>query len=37
MGQHPSARPEACLSEPNVDFVVIGEPENTVSELVDVA
>ena len=35
MGQHPSARPEACLSEPNVDFVVIGEPENTVFELVD--
>ncbi len=35
MGQHPSARPEACLSEANVDFVVIGEPENTVSELVD--
>jgi magnesium-protoporphyrin IX monomethyl ester (oxidative) cyclase len=35
MGQHPSARPEACLLEPNVDFVVIGEPENTVLELVD--
>lgn len=35
MGQHPTARPEACLSEPNVDFVVVGEPENTVSELVD--
>jgi anaerobic magnesium-protoporphyrin IX monomethyl ester cyclase len=33
-GQHPSARPEACLSNPNVDFVVIGEPENTISELV---
>jgi magnesium-protoporphyrin IX monomethyl ester (oxidative) cyclase len=36
MGQHPSARPEACLSETDVDFVVIGEPENTVSELVDI-
>jgi len=35
IGQHPSARPEACLLEPDVDFVVIGEPENTVSELVD--
>ena len=35
MGQHPTARPEACLSESGVDFVVIGEPENTVSELVD--
>jgi len=35
IGQHPSARPEACLSEPNVDFVVIGEPENTVSELIN--
>ncbi len=35
MGQHPTARTEACLSEPNVDFVVVGEPENTVSELVD--
>ena len=35
MGQHPTARPEACLSEPGVDFVVIGEPENTVSELVN--
>jgi anaerobic magnesium-protoporphyrin IX monomethyl ester cyclase len=35
MGQHPTARPEACLSEPNVNFVVIGEPENTISELVD--
>ena len=32
-GQHPSARPEACLSNPNVDFVVIGEPENTILEL----
>ena len=35
MGQHPSARPEACLSDSEVDFVVIGEPENTVFELVE--
>ena len=35
IGQHPTARPEACLSESDVDYVVIGEPENTVSELVD--
>ena len=34
-GQHPSARPEACLNESNSDFVVLGEPENTVSERVD--
>jgi len=33
-GQHPTARPEACLSNPNVDFVVIGEQENTIFELV---
>ena len=35
MGQHPSAMPEACLSELDVDFVVMGEPENTIRELVD--
>jgi len=35
MGQHPTARPEACLTEADVDFVVVGEPENTISELVD--
>ncbi len=35
MGQHPSARPEACLEDSNVDFVVIGEPENTILELID--
>jgi anaerobic magnesium-protoporphyrin IX monomethyl ester cyclase len=33
-GQHPSARPEDCLANPNVDFVVIGEPENTIFELI---
>ena len=35
MGQHPSARPEACLLDLDVDFVVIGEPENTVFELIN--
>jgi anaerobic magnesium-protoporphyrin IX monomethyl ester cyclase len=35
MGLHPSARPEDCLANSDVDFVVIGEPENTVFELVD--
>ncbi len=34
-GLHPSSRPEDCLQNENVDFVVIGEPENTMSELVD--
>ncbi len=35
MGQHPSARPQACLEDSNVDFVVVGEPENTILELTD--
>jgi anaerobic magnesium-protoporphyrin IX monomethyl ester cyclase len=35
-GLHPSSRPEDCLTNVDVDFVVVGEPENTVSELVDV-
>jgi len=34
-GLHPSARPEACLANPDVDFVVIGEPEISTFELVD--
>jgi len=34
-GLHPSSRPEACLENTDVDFVVIGEPENTISELVE--
>ena len=34
-GQHPSAMPKECLSNPNTDFVVIGERENTVVELVN--
>lgn len=32
-GQHPSARPKDCLANPSIDFVVIGEPENTIIEL----
>jgi magnesium-protoporphyrin IX monomethyl ester (oxidative) cyclase len=35
VGQYPSAKPEDCLANPNVDFVVIGEMENTVSELIE--
>lgn len=35
MGLHPSARPAECLAEPNIDFVVMGEPEMTVLELAD--
>ena len=34
-GLHPSSRPEDCLQNDDVDFVVVGEPENTVFELVD--
>jgi len=33
-GTHPSARPEECLTHPNIDFVVIGEREQTMLELV---
>ncbi|UCC57634.1 MAG: radical SAM protein [Candidatus Bathyarchaeum sp.] len=33
-GLHPSARPMDCLSDPNADFVVRGEPEHTMFELV---
>jgi magnesium-protoporphyrin IX monomethyl ester (oxidative) cyclase len=33
-GTHPSARPVDCLMHPNVDFVVIGEREQTMLELV---
>ncbi|HDQ06982.1 MAG TPA: radical SAM protein [Candidatus Bathyarchaeota archaeon] len=33
-GLHPSARPEDCLSNPDIDFVVRGEPEYTMLELV---
>ena len=34
-GLHPSARPLDCLSDQNIDFIVRGEPEQTVSELVN--
>jgi anaerobic magnesium-protoporphyrin IX monomethyl ester cyclase len=34
-GLHPSSRPEDCLLNSEVDFVVVGEPENTISELVE--
>ncbi|PVX26028.1 MAG: hypothetical protein CW716_06880, partial [Candidatus Bathyarchaeum sp.] len=33
-GLHPSARPNDCLSNPNIDFVVRGEPEYSMLELV---
>ncbi|TET24555.1 MAG: radical SAM protein [Candidatus Bathyarchaeum sp.] len=33
-GLHPSARPVDCLSHPNIDFVVRGEAEYTMFELV---
>ncbi len=33
-GQYPSARPEACLAKATINYVVVGEPENTVFELV---
>ena len=33
-GLHPTARSIECLSDPNVDFVVRGEGEQTISELV---
>jgi magnesium-protoporphyrin IX monomethyl ester (oxidative) cyclase len=36
IGMDPSARPVDCLNEPYIDFVVIGEPEQTVLELVNV-
>jgi magnesium-protoporphyrin IX monomethyl ester (oxidative) cyclase len=35
-GLHPSARPVDCLSHVDVDFVVIGEPEQTMLELAGV-
>ena len=33
-GLHASARPRECLENPDIDFVVIGEPEQTIFELV---
>lgn len=32
-GVHPSARPANCLENPNIDYVVVGEAENTWLEL----
>ncbi|MEM2779793.1 MAG: radical SAM protein [Candidatus Bathyarchaeia archaeon] len=32
-GVHPSARPLSCLENPNVDYVIIGEAEETWAEL----
>ncbi|HSV48996.1 MAG TPA: radical SAM protein [Candidatus Acidoferrales bacterium] len=34
-GLHPSSRPEACLEDSETDFVVVGEPEVTISELME--
>ena len=34
-GLHPSSRPEACLVDSEADFAVVGEPEITISELID--
>jgi anaerobic magnesium-protoporphyrin IX monomethyl ester cyclase len=36
IGLHPSTRAENCLTQPDIDFVVFGEPEQTVSELAGV-
>jgi len=33
-GLDPSARPTECLSHPNTDYVIIGEAERTIEELV---
>jgi anaerobic magnesium-protoporphyrin IX monomethyl ester cyclase len=35
IGLHPSARPKECLRNKCIDFVVIGEPEQTLSELAE--
>ncbi|MDR2699232.1 MAG: radical SAM protein [Nitrososphaerota archaeon] len=35
IGLHPSSRPNECLRQANVDFVVIGEQEITTLELAD--
>jgi anaerobic magnesium-protoporphyrin IX monomethyl ester cyclase len=36
IGLHPSAKPLDSLSHPNIDFVVMGEPELTIQELAQV-
>jgi anaerobic magnesium-protoporphyrin IX monomethyl ester cyclase len=35
-GLHPTARPDECLLNPNINFVIIGEPEQTACELASV-
>ncbi len=35
-GLHPTSRPEDSLKQPNVDFVVMGEAEQTMQELTDI-
>jgi magnesium-protoporphyrin IX monomethyl ester (oxidative) cyclase len=35
IGLHPSAKPLESLAHPNIDYVVIGEPELTVQELAE--
>ena len=35
-GLHSSARPADCLAHPQIDFVVVGEPEQTMFELANV-
>jgi anaerobic magnesium-protoporphyrin IX monomethyl ester cyclase len=34
-GLHPSSRPIDCLENKEIDFVIIGEPENTIFELIE--
>jgi anaerobic magnesium-protoporphyrin IX monomethyl ester cyclase len=34
-GLHPSSRPEACLEDSEADFAIVGEPEITISELIE--
>lgn len=34
-GQHPSARPITCIERDSIDFVVVGEAENTIKELIE--
>ncbi len=34
-GMHPSVRPNECLMDKNIDYVIIGKPEYTIVELVD--
>ena len=36
IGLHPSTKPLDSLAHPNIDFVIIGEPEETAFELTKV-